>query len=296
MQYADPRQTLLFFDWDNTLFPSTELFKRWGVPSHPEKPPGWQFLQFTEEQQLDLERWRSALFQYLTIACGLSERCVIVTNSTRPWVETCVEAFAPNIIPLIGEEPGRVRIKYALEELLPRGLRPVRLNSDDWPGVSEEERDERRMSGKYMAMRKEAADFYTQYRNQTWKNIVSIGDMRYERDAAQELAFQRERESSRREQLRTKLFVTASEPSISYMTLQHQIMRLLLPVVVQFNGDIDVDFRCTHDYLQALSDALQMPELMSLPFPWDDPSLPVQTVRPELLDETAIIAQNVLSE
>ena len=36
---AVPEQTMFFLDWDDTLFPTTELFDRWGLPSTGELPP-----------------------------------------------------------------------------------------------------------------------------------------------------------------------------------------------------------------------------------------------------------------
>jgi len=109
-RYAEPDQALLFLDWDDTLFPSTEVFDRWGVPSKPEL---WADVEFSPEQDAALAVWRSALYEHLCTAACLSERVVIVTNSRSPWVSDCAAHFAPNILPLLE----KMRVVYAREDV-----------------------------------------------------------------------------------------------------------------------------------------------------------------------------------
>lgn len=37
------------------------------------------------ELEEDLSEWRDAAAEFLRAACGVSDRCVIVTNSKPPW-------------------------------------------------------------------------------------------------------------------------------------------------------------------------------------------------------------------
>jgi len=53
----------------------------------------------------DLADWQEAAGEFLRAACGISDRCVILTNSKRPWVTTCINHFAPNLKPLIEQKP-----------------------------------------------------------------------------------------------------------------------------------------------------------------------------------------------
>ena len=80
-QFAEPQQTLLFLDWDDTMFPCTELFHKRGLPR---RSKDWT----TPDPELlaELEPWRRAVKEFLGRACAISDRCVIVTNSRKPWV------------------------------------------------------------------------------------------------------------------------------------------------------------------------------------------------------------------
>lgn len=257
--FADPSQTLLFFDWDDTLFPTTELFDRWGLPSNQSR---WDSMELTSAQEMQLEKWSTACFQYLCTACSLAERCVIVTNSKRPWVTDCINRFAPNLQRLFDKEDGP-HIVYAREAHTHATRKisstpPVRWQS---PRVaSEEEHEEQLRAWKYAAMRHEAKTFYSRHKGQTWKNLISIGDMRYEHDAIQDLSFRRV--GPRRERLRTKAFITGLQPSISALTFQMTHGVPVLPAIVRHNGDIDLDFDSASNRFEALAEALGIPEII----------------------------------
>ena len=79
--FAEPQQTLLFLDWDDTMFPCTELFYKRGLPKRSKDwtPPDPELLAA-------LEPWQRAVKEFLGRACAVSDRCVILTNSRKPWV------------------------------------------------------------------------------------------------------------------------------------------------------------------------------------------------------------------
>ena len=56
------------------------------------------------------------------------------------------------------------------------------------------------------------------------------------------------------------MFTTPEAPSLADLTYRLRLVSLLLPAYVQFDGDIDVDMN-TPDRLQAIADALEMPDL-----------------------------------
>merc|ERR1712059_168657 len=115
-------------------------------------------------------------------------------------------------------------------------------------------------------MRNETLNFYSRYPGQSWKNILSIGDMRYEHDALQEVTFTRD--SPQREQIRTKLLRTSPNPAISQMAASLLFGKLFLPAFVHFNGDLDINFNTAPESrLNQLAEALQMPELKLLDVP-----------------------------
>lgn len=271
--FAEPSQTLIFLDWDDTVFPTTELFHSWRLPHDYNK---WESLQLTEEQENVMENWRGVLQEYLGLACSLSSRVVIVTNSQRPWVEKCVEHFAPNIKYLFEREEGGTQVVYAREEM------PQRLQSKN-TSLSHEELEVQLTKAKFLAMRRIAREFYSQYPDQTWKNIISIGDASYEHDAIQDVAFHRK--SPEREHIRLKAITTPSGPSIADLTLRLRLGYVLFPAYVQYDGEIDLDMN-TPDRMQNIANCLEMPEIMSIMRTRTDKSK--QT---EKLDELAMMLQ-----
>jgi len=144
-------------------------------------------------------------------------------------------------------------------------------------------------------MRNVAAQFYSRYPEQTWKNILSIGDMKYEHDAVQELALSRQ--SAAREFLRTKAILLPGGPSLSELTLRLRFSCLMLPAYVRFNGNIDLDLRRAPDPLEAIARALGIPELGSLEFPrhaWGRTPVPEQQTADAALDEVAVTVHDSL--
>ena len=119
---------------------------------------------------------------------------------------------------------------------------------------------------KLTAMKKEAAQFYSQYPGQTWKNIISLGDMCYEHEAVKTLQATRVPTESR-ERLRTKSFVLFPEPSLPALTLQLRIWTLLLPLCARFDGDVDLDLARCHNPFEDLAAAFNLPQLSRLQLP-----------------------------
>lgn len=295
LRYADPSQTMIIFDWDDTLFPSTELFDRLRLPEPKEcaEPPS-----LPAQLKRDLQVWADALYDYLNQACALSDRCVIVTNSRRPWVTDCIEAYAPCLKPIFSRPHGAPKVIYAGESLKStkkhRGqctnLRPV-LHRDLDMYKTEYEFDEELTMAKYAAVKQEAHAFYSQYPGQSWKNILSLGDMSYERDAVHELTFRRT--PLGKEQVRTKTLILPTAPSLSEIALRMQFSRLMLPAYVRFDGDFDLDLREARDPLEEIGKALRMPQLAELPLSrhaWGLVPPPTQEEEEEVAEALAEVA------
>jgi len=265
-QWAEASQTLIFLDWDDTLFPTSEIIDRWGLTS---KFEAWADIVLSDEQERLVDKWCNALELYLKTTCSLSMNCVIVTNARRPWVSECIDRFAPRLKPLFARADGP-QVVYA-NEAAERAGRAGRLSSSprnsgrslNWsdPASPEERRDEL-TSAKLAAMRHAAKSFYSKYPNQTWKNIISVGDAMYECDAAQELAFCRR--SPEHERLRIKTIVTPTEPMIRDLTYRLRLATLLWPAHVHLDEDMCIDMNASPDKLQSFAVALKMPELHTL--------------------------------
>lgn len=134
------------------------------------------------------------------------------------------------------------------------------------PAPTTEEKRKELTEAKLLVMRLEAQKFYSQYPGQTWKNVISIGDMKYERDALRAVTATRV-SAQARERLRTKTLVLPNVPTLSVMTLWLRIFRLLLPALVQFDGDVDVDLSHKKGPIRTIATALNMPHLASVAFP-----------------------------
>lgn len=296
-EYADPAQTLLFLDWDDMIFPTTDLIKGWkasmkvGVAEMPNKS--------AVALEPLLEEWRAVVYEYLSVACSVSDRCVIVTNSRRPWVENCIDRFAPNLKPLFRRAAGGIKVVYAEEALvasqqahyakcpcvggimawwysLPDDLDDIEAN------IAQQEK--KLTDAKYQAMKIEAMKFYSRYPGQTWKNIISFGDMKHERDAVHQLSSYLASQPGQR--LRTKALMLPREPKIGELTLGLGLSRMMLPAYVRYDGNIDLDLTSTNP-MQTISEALNIPQLSKLKFPDEEDF-------EHVLDEVAVIVQNAL--
>jgi hypothetical protein len=263
--FFNREQTVIFYDWDDTLFPTEEILTQWKIKiSSTERPV------LTLQQKQDLQAWRSALREVLETACELSARCVILTNAKRPWVEDCIDDLAPELEYLFSK-PGGVRVVYAIEHL--HKTRPelhCRINVANptryGSALSEEEFTEALTLAKYAAMKEQVSQFYSQYEQQTWKNILSFGDSYYEYDALRDVAFRRVPPSTKEERLRAKCILWPTSPSVSELALRFRLHEATIQAYVDFDGDVNLDLKQEADPLQAIGKAINLPGLGSVPW------------------------------
>jgi len=250
--YAEASQTIIFLDWDDTLFPTFDLFNTRGL--HLSLELG----NLPEDLLEELATWREALRNFLHLALEVSDRCTIVTNAKCPWVTNCIDRLAPELKPLFDKETGRISVIYAAES-----LRTRRFPAGAAQGLSQESMVQFLTTAKYDAMKDEAASFYSKYPGQLWKNIVSVGDSLYERNAVHEL----HGIAPAGETLRTKAVLVPSTPSLSQIILGLELARVMLPAWVYYDGDIDLDLQSCHSPLQANAESLALPQLSHVYFP-----------------------------
>jgi len=281
--FAEPQQTLLFLDWDDTMFPCTELFYKRGLPKRSKDwtPPDPELLAA-------LEPWQRAVKEFLGRACAVSDRCVILTNSRKPWVTSCLGQFAPELKSAFEGSDGPI-IVYA-PEVLKEKMKQESDKNACWEcfkpylntccgGLAQFLENEMSLmrervpqpffdctQAKLTAMKREAAEFYSQYPGQTWKNIISLGDMFYEHEAVKTLQATRVPQEPR-ERLRTKSFVLCPEPSLAALTLQLRVWSLLLPLCARFDGDVDLDLGRSPVPFEDLAAAFNLPQLSRLQLP-----------------------------
>jgi len=271
-QFAEPIQTLIFFDWDDTLFPTTELLDRWGLKVTPGQKEAIDEEVLDPDAKAWLGAWRQSVQRLLSVACEASAQCTLVTNSKRPWVEDCIEQFVPNLKPLFSQDNGP-KVVYAreiLQDLRQKRKKRPAANATPAKHTTPDALDqgfrirEEMTSAKFEAMRCVANKFYKSYEGQSWKNIISFGDMPYEHEAAVELGLRRRAPIA--EHLRVKTMLLPAEPKVSELAIRLDFLRMMLPAIVTFNADLQADLQNSIDPLWTLSKVLCIPELHEIEF------------------------------
>ena len=184
--------TLVFVDWDDTLFPSTELFDRWGLELRLSDQD-----KLTAEQKELLKMWRKSLQRFIKAITEFSGHCAIVTNAETMWVEDCLRRFAPEVLLLLKEEggPSILHAKDVLRSLRSR----KRIWQHDEIALPARHLDVYReddiqhfkyvemTAAKYQAMRLEFLRVFGRQEGFSRFNLINFGDMEYEHEAVLEL-------------------------------------------------------------------------------------------------------------
>lgn len=90
---------------------------------------------------------------------------------------------------------------------------------------------------KETAFKQEIDRFYSRYESQSWKNVVSIGDATFERDATRAAVSSR---PSKRFQCRTKTVKMLDEPSIEELIKQVKIIHDAITMIARYDGNLDL--------------------------------------------------------
>eukprot|EP00931_Biecheleriopsis_adriatica_P090377 TRINITY_DN64377_c0_g1_i1.p1 TRINITY_DN64377_c0_g1~~TRINITY_DN64377_c0_g1_i1.p1 ORF type:complete len:347 (+),score=76.71 TRINITY_DN64377_c0_g1_i1:58-1041(+) len=270
--YSDPDQTVVIFDWDDTLFPTS--FLQAGVPEAHRR--------HQKDMKDSLTAWATALECLLGTASEVAGCLAIVTNAKRPWVEDCIATYAPQLKELFSRTGGP-KVVYAREELRQR-RRKSSLEYRMWFGKEEAMRVELTQA-KLLAMQNIVKDFYTSYSGQSWKNVLSFGDAHYEQDALHELDMLREAPGP--EILRTKTFLLPGKPSISLLTWNLRLVRCLLTPCIRHHGSLAVDG--SQDLLGSMAAALNVPELHDVPWQPDRHATDDEVLNMELVLSAALM-------
>ncbi|CAK0867815.1 unnamed protein product [Prorocentrum cordatum] len=167
---AEKAQTVIVFDWDDTLFPTTYVKDDLGL----------SIMQRLQDQRLrppKMARVQAALakaaraVEHILQLAGRRGKVVIVTLAKRPWVTDCCESFYPGIAELIEELD--VQIVYAQEG--------TQIEHDKLNMLADDQLETFWAQTKGKAISKALREFYSQYEGQSWKNIISLGGSHFER-------------------------------------------------------------------------------------------------------------------
>ncbi|CAK9057417.1 unnamed protein product [Durusdinium trenchii] len=273
------RQTIIIFDWDDTLCPSSWIRANKKVLSFFKPAPT------TEKYQKPLRELQAAVEVLLKMSMKLGT-VVIVTNAMDPWVdtwphhggqravggkrrdvispeteETSCRNFLPSLLPLVSTLP----VIYARSIFEQQGVDVARreeitasdlffLRSGRWkremarspsgsgptramPGMYAAN-GQNRLEQVNVAFAQEIKDFYSRYQHQSWKNVISVGDSVFERDAVRRVVLQR---PTPQKKCRTKTLKLFDDPEIDELVAQVKVVYDVINVMVQYDGDLDIE-------------------------------------------------------
>lgn len=215
-----PTETLIILDWDDTLSPTSNC----AYMVSGEKP---------RENETDiLPKLEAAVTKFLTVAAALGH-VVIVTMADMGWVQTSANMLMPSVAQAI-EELG-IKVVSARASLPRRLLRSAFADARDPSQFL-----------KTKAMKRVIKQFYRSdraARPRSWKNVISIGDSYAERRALQDLVIRRKQwdRHGNWQECFCKTLLLLESPSIEQHCKEIDHMKALLPALVQYDGDVDLN-------------------------------------------------------
>eukprot|EP00928_Gymnodinium_smaydae_P071629 TRINITY_DN55167_c0_g1_i1.p1 TRINITY_DN55167_c0_g1~~TRINITY_DN55167_c0_g1_i1.p1 ORF type:complete len:352 (+),score=62.14 TRINITY_DN55167_c0_g1_i1:85-1056(+) len=208
-EYFQPNQTIIIFDWDDTLCPSTTCMRTHGLSVLGDPPTG--------EVAHALEELAEEVALLLEQATNLAEKVVVVTNAEEGWVDLSCKAWLPSLYPLLA----RCEVASARSTWEPQGV----VSPAGWKA---------RTFGEVIDK------FYSRYDHQTWKNVISVGDAPHEREALSRVV--RQTQLDRARHCRSKSVKFVLRPTIDQLIRELQMLRESLKVIVWHDDDLDLHF------------------------------------------------------
>lgn len=253
--FADRMQTVIVFDWDDTLFPTSWILDDAGLD--------WT-LPLSKQRSVRGYR-RDAIAEKLALcedhAVGILQRAhqcghvVIVTLAAAGWVEKACRQFYRRVGDLLVNL--KISVVYAQGPHTKRDLVMQKAK-----GVTDEE-----FWGllKGRAISEEVAKFYSRYEGQTWKNVLSIGDSRFERygllaattaymqsqdlndwnrqpySPTQQNVWEKVNEDAKVVHLRAKCVKLVDRPDVEELTIELNMVSRWLMSMVRLDEGFDLD-------------------------------------------------------
>jgi len=208
-EYHHPNQTVIIFDWDDTLCPSTTCMRTHGLSVLGALPEG--------ELAAALEELATEGRLLIEAASELAEKVVIVTNAEEGWVDLSCRAWLPSLQDTIA----KCEVYSARSTWEPQGI----SSPAGWKARTFEDVIEK---------------FYSRYQHQSWKNIISVGDAPHEREALARVV--RWAPSGSGKRCRSKSVKFVLRPSIDHLTRELQMLRESVKEIVWHDDDLDLHF------------------------------------------------------
>ena len=215
LDWYKPTQTAVIFDWDDTLFPTSWLKAQSGLRWYEPLAANSPYRPIFKEISTNIR-------EVLETAAELGS-VSIVTLASSPWVTIAVRNFLPELEAVIVNLG--IPVAYAREELLPGD---EALSSEDMSRML-----------KRRAMNRVIKKFYSQYAQQSWKNVISIGDSIFERQALQDVVSFKKQAANKK--CRAKTLKLADAPDIDQLNAQMTVLTTWLRPMVLYDDHIDID-------------------------------------------------------
>jgi len=198
--------TILIFDWDDTVLPSTWIQEQ-GLTLSDDCEP-------TETQTALLEKMAERASQTLGVA-KRHGKVILVTNAEHGWIELSCQKF----MPLLYQTLENVRLVSARSTYEHQGV----ASPFEW---------------KYLAFESEIGCFYDAFTANRPKNVISFGDSAHEREALI-------RVTERMQNCRTKSLKFVERPEIDQLLKEHELISGCFRHIVHHDGNLDLCIRCS---------------------------------------------------
>lgn len=204
-EFHKPDQTIMLFDWDDTLCPSSYCMAQLKLEVFDSVP---------EDMRPMMEKIAENAQRVLEQAEELG-KVVIVTNAEEGWVELSCRSWLPALLPTVQRLETIVSARSTWEPF----------------GVSSP------AGWKERAFRQEIERFYDRYPEQSWKNILSVGDAPHEREALFRVT-----NAYAYSKCRPKSIKFGVRPSLEQLSQELETLLTNLKDVVYHNGPLDLQF------------------------------------------------------
>lgn len=254
--FRDRSQTLIIFDWDDTIFP-THWFKQERKKAKVVQP--------SIEDCLIIEELCQAVIDLLNISMEHGHP-VMITNSRRPWVDlSSWKVFKSQQLTKVLKE---IPILYATEFVdlqtssqdVEDLKKTLETKGHDMQAGSRQENNQAISAAfltntKAKAMKEALQAFYASYDNQSWKNIVSLGDAHFEHDAIKKVVQERP-EHMQGKPCRVKTLKFIEAPTLEGILNEIRIATRWISKVCDLDDSVDIDMgNCTIEDLHKTDDA-----------------------------------------
>jgi len=200
------QDTILIFDWDDTLLPSTWITEQ-GLSLEPGSVP-------SDEQQSMLDELAEHSAHTLKVA-KRHGKVVVVTNAERGWIEMSCQKFMPSMSSVL-EDVSLLSARSAYEQ---QGI----ASPFEW---------------KYLAFESEIRSFCKGLDEGVRMNVISFGDSAHEREALI-------RVTEQLKNCFTKSLKLVERPEVTQLLKEHQLMVGCFRDIVHHRGNLDLCIRCS---------------------------------------------------